>query len=96
MNYSIARQPIIFFVHMSYPENLRAFIRQEKILNFYAVRHYMVICTVCPKSSDPFYIESYYIKWVTTSCTYSTTIFFFSFCNISHSQEAEYYAILKH
>ena len=29
--------------------------------------------TVCPKSSDPFYIVSYYIKWVTTSGTYSIT-----------------------
>ena len=27
--------------------------------------------TVCPKSSDPFYMISYYIKWVTTSWTYS-------------------------
>ena len=24
------------------------------------------ISTVCPRSSDPFYIVSYYIKWVTT------------------------------
>ena len=30
------------------------------------------IISVCPKSSDPFYIVSYYIKWVTTSCTLST------------------------
>ena len=28
--------------------------------------------TVCPKSSDPFHIISYYIKWVTTSWTHST------------------------
>ena len=28
--------------------------------------------TVCPGSSDPFYIVTYYIKWVTTSWTYST------------------------
>ena len=27
--------------------------------------------TVCPRSREPFYIVSYYIKWVTTSCTYS-------------------------
>ena len=27
--------------------------------------------TVCPKSSDPFHIVSYYIKWVTTSWTHS-------------------------
>ena len=26
--------------------------------------------TVCSRSSDPFYIVSYYMKWVTTSCTY--------------------------
>ena len=25
--------------------------------------------TVCPRSSDPFYIATYYIKWVTTSWT---------------------------
>ena len=27
-------------------------------------------CTVCPRSSDPFYIVSYYIKCVTTSWTH--------------------------
>ena len=27
--------------------------------------------TVCPGSSDPFYVVIYYIKWVTTSWTYS-------------------------
>ena len=27
--------------------------------------------TVCPRSSDPFFIVSYYIKWITTSWTYS-------------------------
>ena len=26
--------------------------------------------TVCPRSSDPLYLVSYYIKWVTTSWTY--------------------------
>ena len=29
------------------------------------------IYTICPASSDPFYIVSYYIKWVTTSWTHS-------------------------
>ena len=28
--------------------------------------------TVCPGSSDAFYIVRYYIKWVTTSWTYSS------------------------
>ena len=27
--------------------------------------------TVCPRSSDPFYIVIYYTKWVTTSWTHS-------------------------
>ena len=27
--------------------------------------------TVCPGSSDPFYIVTYYMKWVATSWTYS-------------------------
>ena len=27
--------------------------------------------TVSPRSSDPFYKVSYYIKWVATSCSYS-------------------------
>ena len=29
--------------------------------------------TVCPISSDPFYIVTYYIEWVTTSWTYCIT-----------------------
>ena len=31
----------------------------------------MAIDTACPRSSDPIYIVRYYIKWVTTSWTYS-------------------------
>ena len=27
------------------------------------------ICTICPRSSDPFYMITYYMKWVTTSWT---------------------------
>ena len=30
--------------------------------------------TVCPRSSDPFYVVTYYIKWVTTSRTHSMTV----------------------
>ena len=32
------------------------------------------VFTVCPGSSDPFNIIGYYIKWVTTSWTYSIII----------------------
>ena len=28
-------------------------------------------CTICPGSSDPFYVVTYYIKWVTISWTHS-------------------------
>ena len=30
-----------------------------------------IVHTVCPEGSDPFYIVSYYINWVTTSWTHS-------------------------
>ena len=30
------------------------------------------VSTICPGSSDPFYIVSYYMKLVTTSWTYGT------------------------
>ena len=36
---------------------------------------YMRMFTVCPGSSDLFYIVTYYIKWVTTSWTYSISVF---------------------
>ena len=36
--------------------------------------HAIYIFTVCPRSSYPFYILGYYIKWVTTSSTYSIMI----------------------
>ena len=29
------------------------------------------LATVCPRSIDPFYVITYYIKWVTTSLAYS-------------------------
>ena len=35
--------------------------------------------TVYPGSSDPFYIVTYYIKWFTTSWTYSKGNFFHLF-----------------
>ena len=32
---------------------------------------FAVACTVCPRSSAPFHIVTYNIKWVTASRTYS-------------------------
>ena len=34
--------------------------------------------TVCPGISDPFYIVTYYIKWVTTSLTHSNSEYEYS------------------
>ena len=40
----------------------------------YAGMEYLdIVYTVCPKSSDPSYIVSYFIKWVTTSWTDSAS-----------------------
>ena len=33
----------------------------------------LMLYTICQRSSDPFYLVSYYIKWVTTSWTHSST-----------------------
>ena len=38
--------------------------------------------TVCSKSSDPFYVVTYYIKWVTTSWTYSIDTFWVCYMDI--------------
>ena len=49
------------------------------------VIHVVLKCksTVSPRSSDPFYIVTYYIKWVTTSWTDSNTIYT-SIGNVCH------------
>ena len=36
--------------------------------------------TVCPRSSDPFYLVTYFIKWVTTSWTNSIMLSEFKAC----------------
>ena len=38
--------------------------------------------TVYPRSSDPFYIVTIYIKWVKTSWTYSTTVMWIGIKNV--------------
>ena len=43
--------------------------------------------TVRPGSSDPFYIVSYYIKWVTTFWTYSTYGGSITWCPVLYVQE---------
>ena len=50
---------------------------QEVLANYYKLLTYRnwakTTITVCPGSSDPFYIVTYYIKWVTTSWTHIIT-----------------------
>ena len=48
------------------------------ILNVFLKSKFKEACTVCPGSSDPFYIVTYYIKWVTTSWTMDIRIVIFS------------------
>ena len=43
-----------------------------------------MVLTVCPRSSDSFYIVNYYIKWFTTSWTYSTTFPNFKFSRLEN------------
>ena len=40
-----------------------------------------LVGTVCPRSSDPFYIVTYHIKWVTSLWTYSSKRDNMSLCN---------------
>ena len=51
-------------------------IAQITILRYFffisLIKFQPYIHTVCPGSSDPFYIVTYYIKWDTTSWTYCT------------------------
>ena len=37
-----------------------------------------LVDTVCPRSVDPFYILTYYMKWVKTSCTFSIRNYIYS------------------
>ena len=46
----------------------------QEIKNFFPYKR----DTLCPRSSDPFYIVSYCIKWVTTSWKHSTYFFLFN------------------
>ena len=43
-----------------------------EIINYYCSNeeYFLVISTVCPRSSDPLYVVTYYIKWVNTSWTH--------------------------
>ena len=54
-------------------ENALIIFECLKIANdFYFCSMQVGNITVCPGSSDPFYVVTYYIKWVTTSWTYGT------------------------
>ena len=39
---------------------------------YWYIIEFNAVYTVCPGSSDPFYIVTYYIKWITPSWTHST------------------------
>ena len=62
-------QCIIYNVHV----NKEYFINNHSLFPvwFESVVTAKKLLTVCPRSGDPFYIITYYIKWVTASWTYS-------------------------
>ena len=39
--------------------------------SFYFIQFFVFTYILCPRSSDPFDIVTHYIKWITTSWTYS-------------------------
>ena len=56
-------------------EKLKSLNRMQFAVNnklMFYVQNDILRCTVCPRSSGPFNILSHYIKWGTTSWTYST------------------------
>ena len=59
---------------------LKTITKKTKTLEMYNLSfHFHFISqsyTVCPGSSDPLYIVTYYIKWVTTSWTHSILTYF--------------------
>ena len=55
-----------FFKNHNYPRKL-----WDLIVCRHIFLHIKLECAVCQRRSDPFYIVSYYIKWVNTSCTHS-------------------------
>ena len=57
----------------------------EAICNILVLECRVADPTVCPRSSDPFYIETYYINWVTTSWTYSKSVKIISMIFLSES-----------
>ena len=60
---------------MNLPGSCRV-VRAPPVLrgHYIVANFYTVSSTVCPGSSDPFYIASYYVNWFTTSWTYSMKI----------------------
>ena len=49
---------------------VKRFLTKCLIMSFY---------TICPRSVDPFFIVTYYIKWIKTSWTYSTGVRIYKF-----------------
>ena len=51
----------------------------------YCSTEYAAYDTVCPRSSDPFYTVNFYIKWVTTSWTYSILYLYLILYLLTHN-----------
>ena len=61
-----------FSLHVHAPiSELPSYIRHRGTLCFDVELRPLRKYSVCPRSSDPFYVVTYYIKWVTTYWTHS-------------------------
>ena len=58
------------FLKFSISRNISACDQHKFIFNQCLLPEDIFPSTICPRSSDPFYIVSYCIKWVTTSWTH--------------------------
>ena len=66
----------ITFKMLVYPGKTKTIIDKDRGVKKCSILWFRCNITVCPVISDPFYIVSYYVKWVTTSWTYGRTEFF--------------------
>ena len=68
-----------FYTIISKKKQVRQAVKRHccpLLLTYWSLTLWFGHGTICPGSSDPFYIASYFLKWVTTSWTHSNCIFF--------------------
>ena len=66
-----------YFLDIQYEMEVFKYFLFKKQWPIYIIVNYYIKCvtTVCRRTSDPFYIVSYCIKWVTASWTHSSIVY---------------------